>query len=432
MVTYQDYLKHMSKSGDVCDFMEAAVREHMSSELYKTAMICDRYYHLENPTIMRYQKLITTMSGRAVPDNWSPNNKIPSNWYYYFTTQAVGHLLANGVFFENDGARQLLGRDFDRKLVNLATEAKNGGMSFGFLNGNRVDCFTIRDFVPLFDAYTGNLAAGIRFAQLSSSLGMYYTFFECDGYTDFIKESGGEMYPIDEKKPYAPIGAGNKNGVRLPIVPLYNTLRQSDIVGNRYVIDAYDLMASGLVNNVDEGNFIYWILKNCDGMNEADDAKFIEQLRRHHFAHADGDDSSDVESHVVETPFEAHGAALDRLERQLYINFMAVDVHSISGGNRTATEIRAAYEPLNAKTDMFEYEVIDFVNSLLDLCGIEDCPTFKRSQVVNQLEETEMVLAAVDYLDEEAVLKKLPWLSVDEADAILARREKSCNTGEVQ
>jgi len=420
MLTYQDYLNRIAEGGDIAGFIEEAVRDHQSSELYKTAVLCDRYYHLENPTIMRYQKLMHTMAGYAVPDNWSPNNKIPSNWYYYFTTQAVGHLLANGVFFEKPDTRARLGRDFDRRLVELASEAKNGGMSFGFMNGDRIDVFTVRDFVPLFDAFSGKLRAGIRFVELSPALGISFTMYEADGYTDFSKEPGGEIYQSDEKKPYAAVKVAV--GDKLPIVPLFNTLRQSDIAGNRYVIDAYDLMASGLVNNVDEGNFIYWILRNCDGMNESDDAKFIDQLRRLHFAHADGDDNSAVESHVVETPFEAHSAALDRLERQLFINFMAVDVHSISAGNKTATEIRAAYEPLNAKTDLFEYEVADFIYGILDLCGIDDTPVFKRSQVANQLEDTEMIIAAADYLDAEAVLKKLPWLSVDEADAILERK----------
>lgn len=425
-MTYQDYLSHMASSGDVCAFIESAVRSHISSEIYKTAVTADRYYHMENPTIMKYQKLLYSLSGRALPDNWSPNNKIVSNWYFYFTTQAVGHLLGNGVFFENPDTRDCLGRDFDRKLVMLASEAKNGGMSFGFLNGSHIDVFTLRDFVPLFDAFTGRLAAGIRFVTLSEKLGGYFTFFEEDGYRNFAQSPGDEMKCVGEKTGYAQIPGknGKHKAKKLPIVPLYNTLRQSDIAGNRYLIDAYDLMASGLVNNADEGNFIYWILKNCDGMNEADDAKFIEQLRRHHFAHADGDDNSGVESHVVETPFEAHSTALDRLERQLFVNFMAVDVHSIAAGNRTATEIRAAYEPLNAKNDLFEFEVIEFVDALLELCGLEDTPTFKRAQVANQLEDTEMILAAADYLDAEAVLKKLPWLSVDEADEILSRRKE--------
>ena len=104
---------------------------------------------------------------------------------------------------------------------------------------------------------------------------------------------------------------------------------------------------------------------------------------------------------------------------------MAADVRKISAGNVTATEIRAAYEPLNAKTDLFEYQVMDFIEGILALAGIDDVPTFKRSQIVNQLEETEMVLSAAEWLDEETVLRKLPWVTVDEVEEILARRAES-------
>ena len=62
---------------------------------------------------------------------------------------------------------------------------------------------------------------------------------------------------------------------------------------------------------------------------------------------------------------------------------------------------------------------------MLELAGIDDEPLFKRSQVVNQLEETEMVLSAAEWLDEETVLRKLPFVTVDEVDEILARRAEA-------
>ncbi|MBQ4353607.1 MAG: phage portal protein [Clostridia bacterium] len=408
MLSYNDYLA----GTDTPAFVEQAVEEHRASELYKTAVLADRYYHLENPTIMRYQKVLANLAGRAVADSWSPNNKVPSNWFFYFTSQAVGHLLGNGVFFEKESTKKRLGKTFDREMVRLASEAKVGGASFAFWTGAHLDTFSLRDFVPLYEEESGDLSGGIRFQPHRDS--MTYTLFLPDNIIRYRKKNGEEIRCTEE------ILLHGK--ARPRIFQLSNTLGQSDLCGNRYVIDAYDLMASGLVNNADEGNFIYWILRNCDGMNEADDAQFLEQLRRFHFAHADGDDGSGVESHVVETPFEAHAAALDRLERQLYTNFMAVDVRSIAAGSRTATEIRAAYEPLNAKTDLFEYETTLFIEKLLEHLGIEDTPVYKRSQIVNQLEETEMILAAADYLDEETVLRKLPWISVDEVRAILDRR----------
>ena len=434
MHTYNDLLSCATES-DRRKFIKAAVDAHRASGLYRTAVNADRYYHLENPTIMRYHKLVRSLAGRVIDDDWSPNNKIPSNWYFYFITQAVGHLLSNGVYFGDDKTKEKLGKNFDRAIVSLATEAKNGGVAFGFWNHDHVEVFTIREMVPLYDEYDGSLKAAVRFWQLDSGKPMRYVLYEPDGYTEYASEDGKELVETASKRAYRPIVSKSavgepvivdgENYAGFPIVPFYNILKQSEIVGNVNVIDAYDLMASGLVNNTDEGNFIYWILKNCDGMNEEDDERFIADLRKHHFAHANGDDGAGVESHVVETPFEAHEVSLDRLERQLFTNFMAADVRKISAGNITATEIRAAYEPLNAKTDIFEYQVIDFIAEILELAGIDDEPTFKRSQVVNQLEETEMVLSAAEWLDEETVLKKLPWITVDEVDEILKRRAEN-------
>ena len=210
-----------------------------------------------------------------------------------------------------------------------------------------------------------------------------------------------------------------------PIVPLWNVSRQSDLVGNQGTIDAYDLIVSGLINNVSDGEFIYWILKNCGGMSELDDAKFIEQLKLTHTAHADGDDGASVEAHNVSVEFEATAEALDRLTEQLYADFMALKVQDLSAGNKTATEITAAYEPINQKTDQFEYCVTEFINGILALAGIEDEPTYTRSQMSNQSELLEMVLQCAEYLDDEYVTTKILTLlgDADKAQEVLNRKD---------
>jgi len=98
---------------------------------------------------------------------------------------------------------------------------------------------------------------------------------------------------------------------------------------------------------------------------------------------------------------------------------MALDTDAIANGNTVATAIRASYEPLNEKTDDYELCVIEFIQGILELAGIEDNPTFKRSTIVNQTEDTNMVLASAQYLDNETVLKHLPFLSPDEIPGIL-------------
>ena len=184
-------------------------------------------------------------------------------------------------------------------------------------------------------------------------------------------------------------------------------------------------MISGLINNVSDGEFIYWILKNCGGMNAVDDAKFVEQLKLTHVAHADGDDGASVDAHKVDVPFEASSEALDRLEKQLYKDFMALKVEDISASSVTNDQIQAAYEPINQKTDQFEYQVTEFIQGILALAGIDDKPTYTRSQMSNQSELLEMVLQCAEYLDDEYVTTKILTLlgDADKAQEVLKRKD---------
>lgn len=418
------------------EFVLDAIREHKGSELYKTAYDAELYYKHQNPTIMRFQKWVYNMYGKKVPDIWSPNNKIASNWYNYFTTQAVSYLLGNGVTFgKKEATKDKLGKDFDKKVQDIATHAKNGGVAFGFWNLDHLECFDLTEFVPIYDEDDGGLKAGIRFWQIDDSKPLRATLYELDGYTDYIKRNGEDVTVLHDKRAYTQIV--RKNDIEgetifdgappagFPIVPLWNVNRQSDIVGNRGTIDAYDLMVSGLINNVSDGEFIYWILKNCGGMNEADDAKFIEQLKLTRVAHADGDDGASVEAHNVNVEFQATAEALDRLTNQLYTDFMALKVQDVSAGSVTATQIQAAYEPINQKTDQFEYQVTEFINGILALAGIDDEPTYTRSQMSNQSETLEMVLQAAEYLDDEYVTTKILTLlgDADKAQEVLKRKD---------
>lgn len=434
--TYNDLLDIGENEKQRMEFVLSAIREHKGSDLYKTAYDAELYYKHQNPTIMRYQKFVYNSFGAKVPDIWSPNNKIASNWYNYFTTQAVSYLLGNGVTFgKKEATKAKLGKDFDKRVQDCATAAKNGGVGFGFWNYDHLEVFKLTEFVPLYDEDDGGLKAGIRFWQIDNDKPLRATLYELDGYTDYTKRKDEDVTILHDKRAYKQIIRKSEvegetildgeNYPGFPIVPLWNVNRQSDLVGNRGTIDAYDLMVSGLINNVSDGEFIYWILKNCGGMSELDDAKFIEQLKLTHTAHADGDDGASVEAHNVSVEFEATAEALDRLTEQLYADFMALKVQDVSAGSVTATQIQAAYEPINQKTDQFEYCVTEFINGILELAGIEDEPTYTRSQMSNQSELLDMVLQCAEYLDDEYVTTKILTLlgDADKAQEVLKRKD---------
>lgn len=416
------------------DFVLDAIREHQQSAEYKIAADAELYDAHQNPTIMRYQKFVYNQMGQKVPDIWAANNKIASNWYNYFTTQAVQYLLGNGVTFEKEDTKKKLGKKFDRAVQDAAGKAKNGGVSFGFWNLDHVEVFALTEFVPIWDEEDGSLKAGVRHWQIEDDKPLRATLYELDGYTDYIKRKGEDMLILHPKRSYKhKVAVSEADGEMIldgenygsfPIVPFWNIKRQSELVGNQGTLDAYDLMISGLVNNVSDGEFIYWILKNCGGMTELDDAKFVEQMKLTHVAHADGDDGAEVDAHTVNVPFEASAEALDRLEKQLFKDFMALKVDDISAG-ATNDQIQAAYEPINQKTDDFEYCVTDFIERILELAGIDDTPTYTRSQLSNRTEVAEMLLQAAEHLDDEYIVTKLLTLlgDADKVDEVLKRKD---------
>ena len=434
MKTYQDLLEIGENERDRMEFVLSTIRDHKASKDYAIAADAELYYKHQNPTIMRFQKWIYNQFGQKVPDIWSANNKIASNWYNYFTTQAVSYLLGNGVTFKTEANKKKLGKDFDKRVQDCATAAKNGGIGFGFWNYDHLEVFKLTEFVPLYDEDDGGLKAGIRFWQIDDQKPLRATLYELDGYTDYIKRKDEDVAILHDKRAYKQIIRKSEvegetildgeNYPGFPIVPLWNVNRQSDLVGNQGTLDGYDLTISGLLNNLDDGEFIYWILKNCGGMNELDDAKFIEQLKLTHVAHADGDDGASVEAHNVTVEFEATAEALDRLEKQLFKDFMALKVEDIGAG-ATNDQIQAAYEPINQKTDQFEYCVTEFINGILELAGIEDEPTYTRSQMSNQSELLEMVLQCAEYLDDEYVTTKILTLlgDADKAQEVLKRKD---------
>jgi hypothetical protein len=155
-------------------------------------------------------------------------------------------------------------------------------------------------------------------------------------------------------------------------------------------------------------------------MSEADQAKFRRRLKLQHVV-TSGEDQT-ITPYTQEIPSNARKTFTDDIRAQIYEDFGGLDVHTIAAG-ATNDHIDAAYQPMDEEADDFELQIIDFIQSILELLGIEDTPVFKRNRISNQAEQTQMVLSSSDYLDTETVLQKLPFISTDEISGILARKD---------
>lgn len=439
MLTYQDFLS----ASDRAKFIDAMITDYERGETYRIAKLADLYDKRRNKTINEAFKKLYTASGMAVQDYTATNTRIASNFFAQLNTQRCNYLLGNGVVFEKEGVKEKLGIQFDTDIRHAAYKALIHGVCYLFFNVDRLHLFDATEFIPLHDENTGEMRAGLRYWQLEKGRPTIAVLYEEDGYTQYRRESKSraKFVVTQEKRAYkvdiakAPIDeegevVGEENYGKLPIIPLYGSrTKQSTLVGLQQSIDSYDMIFSGFANTLEDCADIYWLLENYGGMSDAELTQFRDRIKLNHIAQVDTTSGGKVGAYTQDVPYEGRAAFLNLIRQEIYESFGALDVKSIAGGNKTATEINAAYQPLDDVADELEYEIIECVQRLLALIGEEDTPQFKRNRIANQMEQVEMVMQEAPYLDDETVLELLPNITPDMIEEILKRRDANTMAG---
>ena len=419
MLTYQDFLREATTDENKINFIQKAINQHTNSDDYKKAVEAYEYYRQRNTAIMQYQKILYTVTGKPIEDVFSANHKTTSNFFYKIITQMIQYSLGNGLTFENENVKEKFTGDIDLKIKKIFRYAAIEKIAFGFYNNGNLECFKVTEFVPLWDEEDGSLKAGIRFWQIDSSKPLRATLFELDGYTEYIREKSQPMRILKDKQKYIKYKQTSEiygteifegeNYPTFPIIPAYcSDKKQSMLEGIKEQIDAYDFIKSGFANDLDDATQIYWLLQNTGGMDDVDLVKFMRRLKTTKIANIDADEGGALTPYTVQVPYQSREVYLERLEKDIYDDAMALNVSGIQAGNITATQIKAAYEDINLRADAFEEQVLEFMQAVFELAGVENEKiTFNRSKVANTSEEIQTILSTGDLLPIEYKIKKI-------------------------
>lgn len=434
MYTYQDFEKVKNIESEKIKFISDAINKHIISKEYQIAKEADLYDKQENTFIHKFvKKWYDHENFDAVP--------LASNFFSNLNTQRCAYSLGNGLTFSNEDTKKKLGNKIDSAIFKGAYNSLIHGRSFFFFNVDRVNTFAITEFVPLVDEENIDvIRAGIRFWQTgdSDNKPSFAVVYEEDGYTKYKGEHGfKEFRELEAKRAYKlhtsttkafgkTIDGGENYGT-LPIIQMWGSkLHQSTLVGLKNKIDMFDIVQSGFADNVSTVQQIYWLFENAGGMKAEDYKEFRDRLRIDKIANVNGtlSDGVKVTPHNNPVPTEAHEKCLAELRSSLYEDFGAIDVHTIAAGS-TNDHIAAAYQPMDLIADDFEYQIIDAVEKLLAFAGVtgdDAVPQFKRNRIANDRENVEMLMLVAQYLDDETILKKIPFISPDEIKEITKRK----------
>ena len=421
MLTYQDLVNVGGNESNRMDFVMNIIHQHKVSDDYKIGAIAEEYYKKRNVTLVKFQKMLTTLTGGRVVDKWSPNHKVVSGFFKRFVTQQNQYSLGNGISWgDNPFADDKQKARFDSEVKQAGLYALIGGVSFGFWNLDHLDVFKITEFAPLYDEENGALRAGVRFWQIDADKPLRATLYEEDGYTEYRWKDGKGEILQDKRKYIITVSQSDIDGTEIidgenyptfPIVPLWgNPEKQSELVGIREGIDVYDFIKNGFANDLD-GAQLYWIIKGAGGMDDPDLAQFLDRLRL--VGAASPAEGQSVEAVTLDLPYDARDNLLTRLENDLYRDYMSLNLADIKSGSVVTAQIKAAYKPMDLKADDYEYMLGDFLDHILTIAGIDATPTFTRSMLVNTTEEITAVLSAANMLPKDYVVQKIVTLLGD-------------------
>lgn len=421
MLTYEDFEERSGDESKIADFIYTKIDEQEQSERYLEGIAAGEFYRGGDPEMQRFEKIIFDVMGAPRKELFSANHKLTAGFYNLFITQEVSYLLGNGVSFDDKTIKKRLGNNFDYDLQDLLTWAANDSESYALLKSDGIEklCVGCDDeephFIPIFSANDKiTPKAGFKHWRLDKDSPLNVELYTSTGYSVW-REVDSKLQIVEPEKPYDitytrnAVGEvwnvqNNSNGV-LPIVPLIYPNHKSALHNKRETLNAYNLVLSGLVNNMTEVNLLYWVIKNADGMDDQDYEDFITNLYKSKVLPLP--DGVEADPHEINADHEGHESTLAMLRVQLFQDFKAVDVQSVMGGNKTTVEIKAAYENLNLKCDNIEKQVGRFIRRVLEFYGYDPNTgfSFNRPSNINLTEYITMIEQIKATIGEDTALK---------------------------
>lgn len=440
--TYQDWAA--TKESERPLLLEKIITAYKASDDFKRALSATRYFNAENEAVhekvMLKERSYKTQDGKATMAHETIiGNRIASNFLFRFVTQQNQYLLGNGVTLSDGAEKSRLGLGFDKQLEQMGENALLHGVCWAFWNNDHMEMIPAANgegagFAALLDERTGAPMLGVQFWQLTDKKPLYVRLFETDGVTEYQKtQEDKQLKEIAPKRAYKEtravdaagsemIAAENYGGA-LPVVPLFaNGEKRSEFTDAiKSKIDLFDRIMSDFGDNLDRANDVYWVLNNFGGTTK-ELAEMIDQINRLKIISnvSDGTNNSTAEPFAFEVPYNARKTALELLRRELYSDYMAMNMDELTGSSLTNVAIQTAMTNLNLKCDRFEWQAFRFVQDILNLAGIKtEKITFKRQTIANRSEIVQDIAAMREDIDQETALKLNPYIDQEHISDIL-------------
>lgn len=374
------------------------------------------------------------------------DNRISHNFYQLLVDQEAGYIATNppqidiGKQADNQKVADTLGDDFALTLNDLVVDASNAGRGWltywkdKISNVLRYGIVPPDQVTPIWSTSLDHkLLAVLRtYKQLDPDTGKYFKVHEywddkCGYFFKEITASPLTLEPfncISERDATAGYETGQSNVFkhgfgRVPFIEFpKNKQRLPELHKVKGLIDAYDDVYNGFLNDVDDIQSVVLVLKNYGG---ADLKKFMHDLNENKAIkvnNAGNGDQSGVETLQIDIPTEARDKILTLTKSNIFLQGQGIDPANFSDTNASGVAIKMLYSHLELKasntTAYFKRSVSELVRAIMSFYGMSDpegrhiTQTWTRTKVEDDLTQAQTVSAIANWSSKEAIAKANP------------------------
>lgn len=375
----------------------------------------------------------------------SADNRIPSNFYQLLVDQEAGYVatvfpdIDVGKDSDNKKIIDVLGDDRALMLNALLVDSSNAGRAWLHYwidddKNFRYGIIQPDQITPIYSTTLDNKLLGVlrSYKQLDPDSGKYFTVHEywTDKEAQFFKTSTTNsevIEPYDIITSYD-LSAGYETGQsntlkhsfgRVPFIEFpKNKYRLPELNKYKGLIDAYDDIYNGFINDLDDVQTVILVLTNYGGASLKDFMNDLKEYKSIKINNAGNGDKSGVDKLQIDIPVEARDDALKITRDNIFLFGQGIDPANFESSNASGVAIKMLYSHLElkaAKTQTyFEHAINELVRAIMRYLNFSDADKrhisqhWTRTKVEDSLTKAQIVSTVANYSSKEAVAKANP------------------------
>lgn len=383
------------------------------------------YKREKQPDVFKFDVVDENGQPRTIEIN-NNNAIIYTNYFKLLVKQKINYLMAKQpTFTENQYIRNIdIIELLKRELLDTALDSR-GWIHFFINDENKLDWVHVHDseIIPIYDKWNKNIIEIIRYYKINedkngnfnvehwTKTGVTYITLNEFEIVDKIEET---HYKTDVFFNGELQTSLKRNFTFLPFIQMINnTDKQSDIEPIHELIDYYNQISSGFIDNINKFQEAIIKLKGFSG-DENTLQETLKNLRKYKMAGLPSD--GDMDYMAIDIPVEARKLLLEILEHNIFKLGQGYNADQLGDGNITNVVIINRYSGLDSKANDVEPQLklfyADFIDKISMYHGVSlnNEIEFNRSMLVNETEKIDNCVKSVNIAATETILKNHPWV----------------------